>query len=97
MPSIDANTGRLFAANELGEDIKQGIYDRVVTPIGERRHRPAYGTLLARFGPEDDRIPASIAASLSGDQRVHTVDFEVNRGRKALQVFVNRQFRVTAG
>ncbi len=92
MPSINAVTGRLFTDAELGEDMKQSVYDRVTSPIGERPFHPEYGTLLAQLGPEDDRIPPSITAAVSGDSRVHSVEFEVNRGRRALQVFINRRY-----
>lgn len=92
MPSIDATTGRLFTDAEVGEDMKQSVYDRVTSPIGDRPFRSDYGTLLSLLGPENHRIPASITAAVSGDTRVHSVEFEVNRHRRALQVFINRRY-----
>ena len=56
MSRINANTGRLFTDESL--DLKQAVEDAIYTPIGVRRHRPNYGSLVTEWGtPLNEMIP----------------------------------------
>ena len=95
MPSINAHTGLFFTPEQVaaGEDFLQSVFDRIVSPLGERPDRPNYGSLVGFIPFEDDELRQSIEASLRGDPRVRSVQFAATD--RELIVNVNGNIRAT--
>ena len=97
MPSIDATTGRLFtdAQVDAGEDLRQSVEDRILTPVGGRRHRPSYGSLATDFQRGADDVIFCIEQALASESRVTDLLYIV--ADTSIEVQVNGRIRVTAG
>ena len=69
MASISADTGQLFSDSEVlrGDDVKQSVEDRLFTPVGTRRTRPAYGSVLYGSYPEESEVRQSVRDALASD------------------------------
>ena len=89
MPGINAQTGRLFTEAEVesGLELCQSIEDRVLTPLGLRRHRPNYGSLATDFSRSTDEVIPSIERALAGQEQITEVSFRV--ADASLRVAVN--------
>ena len=81
-------TGRRFteAQVDAGESLRQSVEDRVLTPLGSRPLRPAYGSLATVENPQLDPVVPSIFDALDGDPRV--TDVEVLHQGRVLHIFV---------
>lgn len=93
MPGIDANTGRLFTDAQVaaGEDLRQSVEDRILTHVGDRRHRPSYGSLATDFGRSPEDVIPSIRQALAGDGRI--TDVAITETGGSIEVAVNGRIR----
>ena len=97
MASISADTGQLFSDSEVvrGDDLRQSVEDRLFTPVGTRRTRPTFGSVLSGAYPEESEVSQSVRDALASDSRIENVVFRSEPSSQALVITINGRIEVS--